>query len=1308
MAHLNKLAIRGIRSFDDKNISVIEFFSPVTVIVGHNGSGKTTVIECLKYATTGDQPPNTRGGAFVHDPKMANEKEVKAQVKLRFYAANGARMLAVRNLSVTMKKNGALTMKTLESILGLAENVEKGNGKRGVISTKCAEMDTEIPHLLGVSKAVLENVIFCHQEESYWPLSEPAALKKKFDDIFEATKYTKALDNIKALRKERVADLKAETERLESLSREKAHADKLKDRITEMNDKIAARTAEYEDLKKAYEQQVRSNQMLNDTGSKFREIYVKVDQLNQRKDQYKEELNLAKENLQEIDGTDDELAERVRTHDDYILNQKQKRRSQEARLEDAEESIRAARSSHVELMSKQGELHAEERVIEQRMTEREELIRDLAARFHIKGFEQSPIEREEAQQFLVALNDVKRRQHAETDRLQVESRTRNDEYNVKSRQLHTELESHKQERRTLRDRVSTLQGKITGAERDVDSARALTSRLAELKADIEEKRNRLARAQEEFKSAGFEEKIREAMAQSSKLNDRRDELNEELRTLSLQADSRAKLDLQRAQMKTKTGEIKTTIDLCNAKFRKLVGVDARPETMEQELDRAALEKEREQGELEIQSSNASKTLQAAQTSLSSLKAQAKVKQDEIKSLDKRIHAGLRDGEYDGTVNEAIDSATKEIGVRNEDLGKSAGSHDVYERFLKTGKSKKCCPLCVRGFDDREMATFEKNIRDVMKKSTPEAIKELQKELQDWESELKRLQDLAVLSASKNNFETVDLPSLEKQIMAKEAEIPALTTEAEETATQLIQVTRDLKEIVAMRQHAASVSKAQKDIQRLKQEIAALESDLVATGSTKTADDVQRELDQVKDELKTSDREKDNLVRDRENKNSTLRQLGDELHKKELEESECRNQLRDKDELERRIQEMRAEITTAQARLKDLDTKIAEAHEPIEMLEREHKELERELGARISQAQKASQDLNMSADKLESQNKWLSKNGKEKIARRLKDTNELIEEKEAEVQEQALKLEQIRAKLGEIDKEISEAAVTLANLRENIRFRRLKRDLAATEAELDAIDMEEAAKAKRIWTEKWNVEKQKETDLQTKYAHIGGEVSSLKSQLKTFESDMSDFKNVNKKYKDQLIRVKMSDMANNDLEKYAKALDNAIMKYHSLKMEEVNDTMRHLWNKTYQGTDIDGIKIRSDSEGGVTKRSYNYRVVMTKDQVEMDMRGRCSAGQKMLASIIIRLALADSFGQNCGILALDEPTNALDTENIDALAASLVDIINERRNHANFQLIIITHDENFLRKLGQSNVMEYYWRVSRDSRQKSIIERHRFG
>ena len=127
-------------------------------------------------------------------------------------------------------------------------------------------------------------------------------------------------------------------------------------------------------------------------------------------------------------------------------------------------------------------------------------------------------------------------------------------------------------------------------------------------------------------------------------------------------------------------------------------------------------------------------------------------------------------------------------------------------------------------------------------------------------------------------------------------------------------------------------------------------------------------------------------------------------------------------------------------------------------------MERELNAKISQAQKASQDLNMSADKLESQNKWLSKcvsceivmrgaaltpyhrNSKDKIASRIRDINELIEDKEAEVQEQALKLEEIRAKLGDIDREISEAAVTLANLRENIQPTRYRARLVMSKGE----------------------------------------------------------------------------------------------------------------------------------------------------------------------------------------------------------------------------------------------------------------------
>lgn len=74
---------------------------------------------CLKFATTGDLPPNTKGGAFIHDPAIENEKTVHAQVKLRFKNVNKDRMIVDRRLQVSVRKTGTagLTMKTLEGTL---------------------------------------------------------------------------------------------------------------------------------------------------------------------------------------------------------------------------------------------------------------------------------------------------------------------------------------------------------------------------------------------------------------------------------------------------------------------------------------------------------------------------------------------------------------------------------------------------------------------------------------------------------------------------------------------------------------------------------------------------------------------------------------------------------------------------------------------------------------------------------------------------------------------------------------------------------------------------------------------------------------------------------------------------------------------------------------------------------------------------------------------------------------------------------------------------------------------------------------
>lgn len=83
---------------------------------------------------------------------------------------------------------------------------------------------------------------------------------------------------------------------------------------------------------------------------------------------------------------------------------------------------------------------------------------------------------------------------------------------------------------------------------------------------------------------------------------------------------------------------------------------------------------------------------------------------------------------------------------------------------------------------------------------------------------------------------------------------------------------------------------------------------------------------------------------------------------------------------------------------------------------------------------------------------------------------------------------------------------------------------------------------------------------------------------------------------------------------------------------------------------------------------------------MNFRGQCSAGQRVLACLIIRIALAEIFSGHYGVLALDEPTTNLDICNIESLCDALNRIVEERGTQNNFMLIVITHDEEFLRAM----------------------------
>ena len=116
-------------------------------------------------------------------------------------------------------------------------------------------------------------------------------------------RYTKALDSIKTLRKDRMADLKAEKVHLQSLANEKGHSDKLRKRLDDMKKTISEKETECEESKREYDAMVESNRKFYELYNKFREMYVKVEELERSKQDTLGTLRELRAKYRELPGT---------------------------------------------------------------------------------------------------------------------------------------------------------------------------------------------------------------------------------------------------------------------------------------------------------------------------------------------------------------------------------------------------------------------------------------------------------------------------------------------------------------------------------------------------------------------------------------------------------------------------------------------------------------------------------------------------------------------------------------------------------------------------------------------------------------------------------------------------------------------------------------------------------------------------------------------------------------------------------------------------------------------------------------------
>lgn len=1363
-AGLQKLEIMGIRSFSTDEKETIEFQSPLTMIVGANGCGKTTIIECIKFATTGSLPPGAGAGrSFVHDPKVAGQSEVKASIKLRFYDSGGRSTKVVRSMQVRQTKTNA-SFKQLDGTI-----VADDRGEKKSMTHRCTELDQTIPLLLGVSKAILENVVFCHQEESSWPLSEPATLKKKFDDIFASARYTKALEQVKG-------DKKKWNDQAKQLENEW--------RLLNERKKVAS---DYKLMARARENEIaQMDEQLADCAREGVEIQGRADELDQvaaesealdkKIELTKQEVSRARSDIERLraqmgkdvmnDVSTEELQKALTDLDKKDNASQDKETACETRRREFEQLVDAARAA----LSKSDTLKGEVTASKNDAINVLKSFADMVGQGRTKeALEAKLADTQHAAER--TLEEVTAHADAEADRLASNlfvAKATKEQFSKQAADVKNRID-------TLEREVGTLKP-LRASQTDLDNALTNHDRA---KKDLEQHQETMAAEAAAGKTELERQDRREHEIEVELRKERAflDDLRSTERHRTKLREARAALDVARKQHDDKLDEV-----------RVMIGVNVSC-SVEDEEAIATLVKSAHQAmaECTAQEKVASNTEQQARVELGVVErslpstsvgdASSSVPNaeggSEIRALFANVHReacalqqhvlsrGFRtvDEHTKEAVDTALDGETRaayfskldafsaqqnlELPRYDEELAALAPSkltttvtraqelesgigrvYHVYSAFGQVADMDKAaldehdkCGLCRRTLDDSSREKVRKRIRRVTEmfsatkwatfheqaRAILEKAKQLESKCVDW-LELRRASTKAAeqeqsarakLDLARNALSDAVHALEAKREAADEARAKHRSlTEVAELARAVRDTSANFADETASFERMCGPSGLARTSDEVFEAIRELEGEKTKLAQAKqAAADCKVKLMSAETRLAAAEREASDVV-------SRARQALERKH----EVDHKRQTLADSLEI------LRKERSEG----RDQENKLADAVKLAEYESERHKKETRRLKDEArAKHEAATRELDTFAAL--QQRAFSAETELASIDARIKQLHvERAEYERAEAQAKS-SIAQVDSELQVLRADASQLMNGKRTLKDNLALRANDRELNDKLSELrklteqrDADDRylsadEIKSKRDRLKT-KEDAIRERSAELKGKRAQMVMSLHETRAKLK-----LKEYKNIDDEAKRARIESETTAMAVSDLEIYHSALDRALLTYHGIKIKEVNDLIRELWQAIYQGDDIDVVQIVSGEESNSTRanRSYNYQVQMRKagSNVNMDMKGRCSAGQRVLASIVVRLALAQAFGlDGSGILCLDEPTTNLDQANRASLARGLATIIAERSKQANFQLIVITHDEHFittmrleLQTIAKTSLPEYFWRVMRQNR-----------
>ncbi|CAH0715635.1 unnamed protein product, partial [Brenthis ino] len=1303
MAGIKSLAVRGIRSFgpEDNDEQRVSFEKPLTLILGQNGCGKTTIIECLRYAITGQMPPGSRNECFVHDAKVNRSTEVMGQVKLKIVNAKDKQLEVSRSMRVTAYLNKKSKFQTLDSFLSVVD----GSGKTKDISSRCADLDFVMHEELGVSKAILNSVIFCHQEDSSWPLDEGKKVKERFDEIFDADKYSDCFDRLRKIRKEYATNIKLLDQEVSFLTEKKQDLDKKKLDLVNTESRISEAEIKIAELSHKLKPITEKLIAIETLQKNLVEFETKREKIKTRLEHSKnEEQELMKSIQSTFEGSIEELQETIANYDSTA-------KSKRAELDDSynknftfnkeEERIGNEKTSNEVKFNKLILLESQN---QDKIDKRNVLIVETAK---LADLELEKIEsNEEAINGMSAISE----KIAELQKKLKEQKAVTDQH---EKELQKYIDGSRDTLSRHKQKISNKESEIQNVKKDLVKIEKQINDANKSKLKVEVLETKLKNAEEEYEKLVNElntEEVQNEINADEKLIEEQEQeleqLSEKITKLQKQSSKLKEKDMIEESLKQKEKQLTVLKNKHKSAITELLGsipekdfaisinkIECQLRTEVESLKKKMTDKQNEITRLEAERRHAREALGA--------------RRGELARAQDRMYQACGAAPYD----QALAKAAAAVDRLQEEQNLLQSSMFIIAKYKGQLKDNNCCPLCNRGFDSESEVTDLISQLTTQVLNVPTKLEKVTEELQRASAKKDDLLSMRSVNETIVTLKDTDIPQLEKRMEEIDKEISSLTETMEELSMtviepeQKLQTARSLQgDMPLIDRFTNEVKTTTKNLETLKEQC----TDFISDTSLEEATQRQTEARAQVSTLRARARAAQSRL------NAHARRTHAAADKKTKVKEDLLN-------MQKKVQEL-CNLQETQKQLESNREKflveLKELQDGIEPLELDLKEKEKtkseavkknrsEIDVKKNEVVK----IENAFDKVKSIDLDIRQHKERNLPRemeKIKEANEKLLGRQKQIMTDR---DTLTKRIDSLKDELAKQEIYKRNLEDNLKLRKAQKEIETCEKDLAVISEKLSGVNTDMISEKGPLITE-QTQIFREKAQTEGQLSELKERLKQNKQELKKAQNkdVEKNYRQKFYELHVTKAIDKDVRDYSVALEKCLMEFHREKMENINLIIRGMWRKIYRGNDIDYIEIKTEGSMSVDseRRKYDYRVVQCKNGVEIDMRGRCSAGQKVLACLIIRLALAETFSSRFGILALDEPTTNLDHENIKSLCSALGEIVQERMTQKNFMFIIITHDKEFIESLGNIDKVTHYYEVSRNEEGKSRVKKIRFS